>query len=201
MAHQIVNTGRHGGPKYRRTQRLLDPKWQLGMACAVTMLLLGAGATYTLVAEFLDGEWVRGALGAGAYEAVRVGTDILFFGAVAVFVHKVIVRLTHSVVGPAMVIERALAAMEGGDLDARLRLRDGDYLKPLAAAAASLQSRLGGTREESGALLARLREAVGDDAAALELISSLEELHGVEVESSVAGDDADPVDGAEQRAA
>ena len=52
------------------------------------------------------------------------------------------IRITHSVAGPASVIERALDAMREGRFDSRLQLRDRDALKSLAAAAQRLSDHL-----------------------------------------------------------
>jgi nitrate/nitrite-specific signal transduction histidine kinase len=52
------------------------------------------------------------------------------------------IRITHSVAGPAMLIERALDAMREGKFDSRLTLRDNDALKSLAEAAQRLADHL-----------------------------------------------------------
>ncbi|HEU4420399.1 MAG TPA: hypothetical protein VFT55_15795 [Planctomycetota bacterium] len=52
------------------------------------------------------------------------------------------IRITHSVSGPALVIERALDAMREGRFDSRLKLRDRDALKSLAEAAQRLSDHL-----------------------------------------------------------
>lgn len=62
------------------------------------------------------------------------------------------IRITHSVAGPALVIERALDAMREGRFDSRLKLRDGDALKSLAEAAQRLCDHL---QQQQGTARAR----------------------------------------------
>ena len=141
----------------RRTQRLIDPQWQLGAAFAVTMGLLGTGAVYMMLATLMDSPRMAATLGTKGAQLVGLGADIVFFLSVAAAVHHIVVRLTHSVVGPAFAIERAIRGMQEGDFDTRLTLRDGDYLTTVAGAARDLEEHLGAQTDQVAGIVDQLR--------------------------------------------
>lgn len=165
---------------YRRTQRLIDPKWQLGIACAVTMLLLGAGALYILCSALLESPKLVAIIGGRGTQLVGLGVDIVYFLSVAAVVQHVIVRLTHSVVGPALVLERGLRAMKDGDFSARLTLRDGDYLTSVADAAQDLNGRLAGQADEVVGIVGLLRTSAKNERDVLAAADRLAKLFGTE---------------------
>src|SRR5205823_5223414 len=87
----------------------------------------------------------------------------------------VILRITHRVAGPAMVIERAIDGLVEGRFDARLTLRRGDYLKSLAAATQRLSDHLKAEQGDRDRTCVELERAVarGDRKAAIELLQRL----------------------------
>lgn len=171
---------------YRRTQRLIDPKWQLGIACAVTMMLLGAGAFYIVCSALLDSPKLVATFGGRGAKLVGLGFDIVYFLSVAAFVQHLIVRITHSVVGPALVLERGLRAMANGDFSARLTLRDGDYLTTVAGAAQDLNNRLAGQADDVVGIVDQLRASAANEQDVLGAADRLAELFGVDAGSGAA---------------
>ncbi len=165
---------------HRRTQRLIDPRWQLGVACAVTMLLLGTGALYMVGTAMMANPRLEALLGSKGFQLVGLGANIVFFLSVAAGVHHVIVRMTHSVVGPALVIERGLWAMKEGDFDARLSLRDGDYLNTVAEATRELNDHLGAQASEVVGIVDQLRSSAKNEHDVLAAADRLSELFGVD---------------------
>lgn len=170
--------------KHKRSQRLIDPRWQLGVACAVTLMMLGAGALYMLGAELLSSERVRAALGPGGFRWVRTGADVVFFAAIAMGVHQVIVRVTHQVVGPALVIERGLRALARDDFGERLSLRDGDYLTTVSQAAQDLRERLAARRENVARIVEDLRRGQGNEGDLEAALGALESEFGLGAEGA-----------------
>lgn len=192
MTERSKQTTSRPAQRQKRTQRLNDPRWQLGMACAVTMMLLGAGALYLLGSKLMSSPRLEGALGPKAFEFVRMAADVIFFTAMAAVVHKVIVRLTHSVTGPALVIERGLRGMQKGNFGERLRLRDGDYLTTVADAALGLQKQLTEQRDAVARIVDELHLAAGNEDETRRAIGSLERCFGMDAEEST--DEADEVE-------
>ncbi|MEL6715148.1 MAG: hypothetical protein AAFP86_15305, partial [Planctomycetota bacterium] len=127
---------------FTRKQKLIDRQWQLGLACGVTMLMLGSAALYMLGAKLVHSDRVLNVIGPSMHGVVAIGFDVLFFLAVVAAVHHVIVTVTHAVVGPAFVLERGLRSLADQRYDARFKLRTRDYLRDVALAAEALQTRL-----------------------------------------------------------
>lgn len=60
-------------------------------------------------------------------------TVILFLFASTAFLAFNALKISHRVAGPMVAFRNAFKNIEDGDLKARVRLREGDYLEPLAA--------------------------------------------------------------------
>lgn len=172
-------TAPQGAPgRHQRTRRLIEPRWQLGIACGVSLLILGSGALYMLGVRLVASERVASALGESLHRVVTAGFDVAYFLGIVAIVHRVVVRMTHSVVGPAFAIERGLRALARGETGARFKLRDGDSLTEVAAAADELALFLDDARTRREAELGRMEEVAGDAdavAAAIERIRAIEE--------------------------
>lgn len=163
-----------GKPAFHRTQRLIDPRWQMGAACAASLLLLGTGALYLFGSKLLASAAVANKVGANSLPAVVLVADVLFFLGVVAVVHTVVVRMTHSVVGPALVVERGLRSMREGRYDSRFSLRDGDYLLPVAEAGQNLNDHLSKQIEDLFWGLEEIRDAVGENAEVIAAITRIE---------------------------
>ena len=141
----------------KRRSVMVDRQWQSSVATrlivsamvvvAVTQIVmiffLASGVDET-TQETSSEQWYVAVLLTSALQLVMlVGT--MWWSAI---------RITHSVAGPALVIERALDAMREGRFDSRLTLRDRDALKSLAAAAQRLcdhlQQQQGNARARTG---------------------------------------------------
>lgn len=149
-------------PSFTRKRKLIDPRWQLGVACVVSMLLLGTGALYMLGAKLISTKRVVAVVGEDLHQLVATAFDVAFFLGVVALVHHVVVAMTHVVVGPAFVVERGLKQMQDGRRDARFSLREGDYLNPVASAASVLQENLIEQAELVDQEIGHLRVAAGD---------------------------------------
>lgn len=162
-----------------RTRTLLDARWQIGIACAVTSLVLIVGAAHMLLAWAVSSDAVAQAVGPKNVQWVMLGADVLFFLGTIAVIHRMVVKASHSVVGPAFAIERGLWQVAGGDLEARFRLRDGDYLTGVASAA---QAVLDVMQEREGAMrdvLADMRDAGHAEGDVGDAVDRLEDLLGV----------------------
>ena len=126
----------------RRQSFVVDKKWQ---GTVTTRLILSAMVAVALVqllaihflanGDMMDmssAEWGLAALLISGLQMV----------AIFVALWRSTMRITHSVAGPAWVIEQAVDAMREGKYDSRLTLRDGDYLESLAAAVKRLSDHL-----------------------------------------------------------
>lgn len=165
--------------RMRRKRWLLDTSSQSPALFAVTGVV-GAIALLQFVGARLLGEsalverldsdeigWIA--------LAFNLGYFVLMVGALVV----VLVRETHRFVGPALVLERAVSALDRGDWQPRLTLRKGDHLGSLAAALATHGHRLAAQAAERGELLARLDQALatGDLPRAKAAAGALRALH------------------------
>ena len=95
-----------------------------------------------------------------------VDAAIVVIGVVAIAIY--VLWIMHRFLGPARVIRHALAGMAEGDFGRRLKLRKGDYLKDVAAAAATVAQKMQAERVRSDELFAVVESALsrGDVAAA-----------------------------------
>ena len=148
----------------RRQSFVVDKKWQ---GTVTTRLILSAMVAVALVqllaihflanGDLMDmssGEWGLAALLISGLQMV----------AIFVALWRSTMRITHSVAGPAWVIEQAVDAMREGKYDSRLTLRDGDYLESLAAAVKRLSDHLE-AQQQSGASAAAPPVTVEPEAA------------------------------------
>ncbi len=130
-------------PKFRRSQRLIDPRFQAGMACAFTLMLIAAGAVYLVGAQLLTSDRFESWVGEERVSSAIMAAEVAFFLATVVVIHQVVVRVTHTVAGPMLVMERGLRALAEGRLDdARFSLRDGDYMRDVADLATETKGRM-----------------------------------------------------------
>lgn len=149
---------------HKRRKYLLDPQWQLSVfrnIAAVALVAASVQLALTLVVSntaALD-RWSGQATGLLAF-----GTNALFLVLVFVALWIVLVRMTHAVVGPAMVIKRAVDALVEGRFDSRLSLREKDYLKDLAGSVKHLSDHLKKRDETARELQAALRDGNHDRA-------------------------------------
>lgn len=140
------------GPEKRRSI-MVDRQWQSSVATRLIVSAMCVVAVTQIVMIFF--------LASGSEEPTQEGSSDPWYLAVmltsalqlillVVTMWWATIRITHSVAGPAMVIERALDAMREGRFDTRLKLRNRDALKSLAEAAQRLcdhlQQQQGGVR-------------------------------------------------------
>ena len=129
--------------RLKRQRVVVDRKWQSAVATRV----VGTGMSVVAIVQL----GVMAMLTWGDVLESLSGTQLvviafLISGAQAVLLCAIlwvtIIRITHSVAGPAMVLERAVDNLCQGKFDSRLTLRNGDYLKSLAAALKRLTDHL-----------------------------------------------------------
>jgi nitrogen fixation/metabolism regulation signal transduction histidine kinase len=170
-----------------RRKYILDRKWQLSVSLSFALVALAAAAVHLFLLvkvadqdpiEKLSGDEI-GILSVGAnllYALLTIG-GVLFVG----------IRHTHKVAGPAMVLERAVRAMNQGQFDSRLSLRKGDYLQELAGAIKELSTKMQTDRELVRELSAKLCQALerNDQRAAREISAQLAELYATAVPETV----------------
>ncbi|HEX6810576.1 MAG TPA: hypothetical protein VF384_03030 [Planctomycetota bacterium] len=129
---------------------MVDEKWQASVATRLAIAAMCVVALTQIVMIFFlssgdtpeemdSGEWRLAAVGVSALQL------ILLVGAL----WRTSIRITHSVAGPAWVLEKAIDAMCEGKFDSRLTLRRGDALKSLAAAIQRLRTQM--QRQQGGA--------------------------------------------------
>ena len=166
MSHEKKHT------THKRTTFILDREWQLAAFRNMAGVALCAGVVQSLLLYSISSldpveRWSGEQIGYAALAANTAYIGLVFF---AIWV--VAIRLTHSVVGPAMVIRRAVQGMTDGDYDHRLTLREKDYLKDLAASVQDLPHELEARDELARQLSAALH--AGDSDRALSLANRLD---------------------------
>ncbi len=128
---------------WRRRSYLQDSGWQLSVATIVVGSAVFVVALVHLIAVYvlahLDAIETLSSRQLTMFAVAFSGLHILLLFIVLV---ATTVRITHSVAGPAKVIERAIDDLRNGKYDSRLKLRDKDYLKDLAAAVQRLSDHL-----------------------------------------------------------
>ena len=109
---------------------------------------------------------------------MALATNGVFLAVIVLGLWLASVRLTHSVVGPAQVIDTAVRNLRHGKFDSRLTLRRRDYLTSLAASVEDLSQHLAVRVETVQDLCTRLTAAIErhDTAQALELTSRLRDV-------------------------
>ena len=125
----------------KRRSIMVDRKWQSSVA---TRLIVSAmfvvALTQILMIVFLatGGQDSAEETSVEQWYVAALLTSALQLVLLVVTMWWSTIKITHSVAGPALVIERALEAMREGRFESRLKLRNGDALKSLADAAQRL---------------------------------------------------------------
>ena len=128
--------------RYRRKNYLPDRQWQLSVTRNIAGAALMAGLAYLLTIYLIPTTGILGKFDSRQIGMVAVAVNALYFLALLAAVVLVTIRVTQSVAGPAVVLERAVEGMCEGNFAERLSLRDGDYLKDLAASLEKLSKQL-----------------------------------------------------------
>ena len=147
----------HTPPRAKFHRRyLLDARPQLTFAALVLCVLAGIGLLYASAVYFLaDTELLRDR----PVEEVRtvlliVHTAYFVVGGAILFV--TVLLLTHRFVGPAYVMQRAVAGMRRGDYSARLGLRKRDSHRAAVAELRLLRDELAEREDARREMLQRL---------------------------------------------
>jgi len=141
---------------------VVDKKWQTAVASRVILAAMVAVMFVQLVGiHFLTSEEALEMTSTGwSLAAVLIsGTQMIVLVAA---LWRTTIRITHAVAGPAYVIEKAIDNLREGKFDSRLTLRDGDYLKSLAAAVKRLTVHLE-EQQRNGARPAPAEAAAADE--------------------------------------
>lgn len=159
------STKRHGG--FKRRTLILDPEWQLAVFRNMAIVAVGAGLLQMLGTQALSSQDQLNRWSGEQIGYLSFIVNALFMGLMFLALWVVALRVTHSVVGPAMVIKKAVDGLAEGKFDSRLRLRKRDYLKSLASSVQVLNDQL----KERDRLSDELVEALtqGDHGRALDL--------------------------------
>jgi hypothetical protein len=129
----------------KRRSIMVDKRWQSSVATRlIVSAMLVVALTQILMIVFLasGGEDPAEEATADRWYVAALLTSAMQLVLLVVTMWWSTIRITHSVAGPAMVIERALDAIREGRFDSRLKLRNGDALKSLAEAAQRLSDHL-----------------------------------------------------------
>ena len=145
---------------HKRHNFILDRAWQLAVFRNVAGVALAAGLlqmvfTYAISSQDPLDRRSGEQIGYLAFAANGWFLALMFFGLWAVMA-----RVTHAVVGPAMVIKRAVDGLVVGEFDNRLTLRKRDYLKELAASVKVLHDQLKAREEISRELVETLARTI-----------------------------------------
>src|SRR5262249_48938453 len=143
----------------RRRTLVVDPLVQGRIVFSV--IGIAAGFVLIWVASYFWGRSPDDQLTSeGAHDLASLVDAILFvIGVVAIAIY--VLWGTHRFVGPARVIQHALAGMVEGDYGRRLRLRKDDFLKDVAATAATVAQKMRTDRARSDEFAAALESALG----------------------------------------
>ncbi len=144
----------------RRRKYVLDPRWQLSVSLGVAGLALGTGLLCLLGTYFFLSNDPLESLSGSQIALVALIVNAGYFVILSGLTLFVALRITHAVVGPAMVLERAIEGLRNGRFDSRLKLRQGDYLKSLASAIQRLSADLERQQVERDRACQELEEAV-----------------------------------------
>src|SRR5712671_1720010 len=127
----------------RRRSFMIDPKWQTAVATRmIGACVLVVGLAQIVIIELLSRADTLDEMSSTQWLFAAVLSSSLQLLLVFAVLWRATIRITHSVAGPAMVIERAVDNICAGKFDSRLTLREGDYLKSLAAAVKRLSDQL-----------------------------------------------------------
>ena len=172
-------------PKARifRRQFLVDRKWQLSMSVGAAAVLLGAGALSLIASYALTSDDSIENMTGREIGMLALLVNGIYFVMVAGGAALAIVFITHSVSGPARVLERAVQGLTVGKFDCRLTLRKRDYLKRLAESLQRLTDRLKQQEADRDRLTRALVAALyrSDIGAARDLVEELRSVQLLEV--------------------
>jgi hypothetical protein len=164
--------------RVKRRQFIVDRKWQISLSVGVTATLLGAGA-FTLLASYaLTSDDRLESMTGREIGTMAMLINGIYFVLVALAAGFAIMFITHSVSGPARVLEQAVDGFTKGKFDGRLTLRKSDYLKRLAESLRKLRDRLMQQQDERDRLHEALMVALdrGDIGAARDLVEELQNI-------------------------
>ena len=135
-------SGLENGQQQRRSF-MVDAKWQSSIAShLIISAMVVVALTQIIMIYFLSSGESLDEMSSGEWRLAAMLTSALQLVLLVGAMWRTTIRITHSVAGPASVIERAVDAMCEGRFDSRLELRKGDALKSLAAAVQRLSTRL-----------------------------------------------------------
>ena len=120
----------------------IDARLQLAVALPLLAILAVVAVAYIAAIYVLPGVGALDGMTAAETRSLFMRANIVYYSIAAAALACVAVFLMHRVAGPALVIERAVRALQRGEFEQRLQLRPSDYLKSLAAAVAELRSQL-----------------------------------------------------------
>ncbi len=171
--------------QHKRERYLIDPRMQLSMALPLLATLGVVGLAYVAAIYLLPGGGALKAMSAEETRALFLRANLVYFGIAAAAIVSGAIYLSHRVAGPALVLERALRAMRGGDYGERLSLRPNDLLLPLANVTIELRDALVAQDADRRQLVKELGACLdgNDQAGARELVAQLETGPRVELPS------------------
>ncbi len=126
----------------RRERYFIDPRLQLALSLPLVATLVVVAVAYVAAIYVLPGELALKTMTAEETRRLFLRANMIYFGLAVAAILSGAIYLSHRVVGPAGVIERAVRGMTGGDSSLRLSLRPGDYFGSLASAATDLRDQL-----------------------------------------------------------
>jgi hypothetical protein len=148
----------------KRRSFMVDAKWQSSVAShLIVSAMVVVALTQIIMIYFLSSGESLDEMSSGEWRLAAMLTSALQLVLLVGAMWRTTIRITHSVAGPASVIEQAIDAMCEGRFDSRLELRKGDALKSLAAAVQRLSTRLqqqGGAAPAPAAPAAKEKHAV-----------------------------------------
>src|SRR5262245_22874757 len=175
----------------KRQSFMVDAKWQSSIAShLIISAMVVVALTQIIMIYFLSSGESLDEMSSGEWRLAAMLTSALQLVLLIGAMWRTTIRITHSVAGPALVLERAIDAMCEGRFDSRLELRKGDALKGLAAAVQRLSTRL---QQQGGATAApatpAAQERLAVEAAATLVTSSTAEPHHGEASLATPRDD------------
>ena len=130
------------GVFHRRQRYFTDPRFQLALSLPLVATLVVLAVAYVAAIYVLPGELALKTMTAEETRRLFLRANLIYFGLAVAAILSAAIYLSHRVVGPAQVVERAVRGMAGGDRSPRLSLRPGDYLGSLASATTDLRDQL-----------------------------------------------------------
>lgn len=149
-----------GGRPQKRSRFLLNRPGQSTIAWRLAGILAGVCLLYATAVWFLVGsDLVQGA-SIAEMRRLLLGVHAAYFVIGGGILLITTLLLTHRYAGPALVMERAVAAMRRGDYDEVLSTRDKDFLKSLTAELSALRDEMRTREERREEMLERLQAGV-----------------------------------------